>query len=907
MGSTPARNLPTEDPCSDPHLVGFGPIPLVAPKLRTPPPSREHAGVLGSQPQKVTRVDDPPETKSNSFIEGEKLPDETFPPLKQSGSSRSIPLSSPPPPPQSTNPRFKNLTRFLGYFHKPKSTAHRSYSQVVRAEAAVRKMAPPVQNRGGGRDGFGAGRHGRGAGRTGARNVWQRMESSRPRGEDRGHGGDRDARANQPGEPKPQPEDGGQSKDEPHGDSHTQATSNWERVSNPSLERTQQEQDQEATKTAPHNKEKTGPDAWPESSRNAEKRGTGWADNRNESRELPGCKFCGLHNHLSEDCRRKPQCELCGYNNHNTFECRREPLWNFGPELCAAQVEDQSFFYIDEVIDARVSMEKSSTAIITVIKGEANARQIEAEFKHIDNNKVWRWSARKLAENKFSLRFPDAQMVQVYSNFKSLGMKEAEAQIVVEPWNAAAQAKGELQQAWFRVKGIPTDQRSAKVGGLVGKTMAIDEKTIFKSEYVRIKIACRDVMQVPASAESSLGLKLFDFFFEREVSEEAQQNATKLGVKIDSNQPQSKKPRIEEPHLPRNNASGKEKSPYTHNKNNTQFGNITNQLSAPAKISWEKKENLEANSGKTKDLEKKMDTGNQSWEDSEESDNFSLGINGGDCPPLLTKETYEESELKLIQCSDTQMREVNRALFTQKASLGTIANLFESNMADEDKAGKNSTPGNMLSGKNTETVDNHAEQEAKRVNEADIVQNIKGKNIFKQDRRTSARLQKDILLTTDDKLLAMGRKRNLEGTHTISENSFSILEDSEITQIVSGMGVNIDDSNFIAIDLVKEMEVARHSINDKMNMPTAKPIAEDIIIEEIEEELSDFDCPIAPTPKRKSKPKKKTFSLRIKRKKRVRKILAPKKPKRILKETLSPPWLKKQKKANINERPLLEL
>jgi hypothetical protein len=38
-----------------------------------------------------------------------------------------------------------------------------------------------------------------------------------------------------------------------------------------------------------------------------------------------------------------------------------------------------------------------------------------------------------------------------------------------------------LQQAWFRVKDIPTDQRStlivAKVGGLVEKVMEIDEKT----------------------------------------------------------------------------------------------------------------------------------------------------------------------------------------------------------------------------------------------------------------------------------------------------------------------------------------------------------------------------------------------------------------------------------------------
>lgn len=51
-----------------------------------------------------------------------------------------------------------------------------------------------------------------------------------------------------------------------------------------------------------------------------------------------------------------------------------------------------------------------------------------------------------------------------------------------------------LQQAWFKVKEIPSDQRSirtlAKVGGLVGKVMEIDEKTRYRLDYVRMKIAC---------------------------------------------------------------------------------------------------------------------------------------------------------------------------------------------------------------------------------------------------------------------------------------------------------------------------------------------------------------------------------------------------------------------------------
>jgi len=51
--------------------------------------------------------------------------------------------------------------------------------------------------------------------------------------------------------------------------------------------------------------------------------------------------------------------------------------WNLGPKLCAAQVEDQNFFYIEELVDPRVAREKDSTAIISVISGQASGKQIE--------------------------------------------------------------------------------------------------------------------------------------------------------------------------------------------------------------------------------------------------------------------------------------------------------------------------------------------------------------------------------------------------------------------------------------------------------------------------------------------------------------------------------------------------
>lgn len=96
---------------------------------------------------------------------------------------------------------------------------------------------------------------------------------------------------------------------------------------------------------------------------------------------------------------------------------------------------------------------ESSTAIISVVNGELSARQIEAAFKNIISADYWKWSAKAITKNKFAMRFPNAKMVQVYSNFK-LGRNEGDEQMLIEPWNSSLGAKGQLQQGWFKVSGL---------------------------------------------------------------------------------------------------------------------------------------------------------------------------------------------------------------------------------------------------------------------------------------------------------------------------------------------------------------------------------------------------------------------------------------------------------------------
>lgn len=79
----------------------------------------------------------------------------------------------------------------------------------------------------------------------------------------------------------------------------------------------------------------------------------------------------------------------------------------------------------------------------------------------------------------------------------------------------------------------------AKVGGLVGKVLEIDESTRFRHDYVRMRIACMDVTKVPRTARSTLGLFIHVFTFEREVEVEEGERFLKSGIKVGDRDGQS--------------------------------------------------------------------------------------------------------------------------------------------------------------------------------------------------------------------------------------------------------------------------------------------------------------------------------------------------------------------------------
>lgn len=86
-------------------------------------------------------------------------------------------------------------------------------------------------------------------------------------------------------------------------------------------------------------------------------------------------------------------------------------------------------------------------------------------------------------------------------------------------------------------------------------------------------------------------------------------------------------------------------------------------------------------------------------------------------------------------------------------------------------------------------------------------------------------------------------------------NSFSILADNDIMQLSMNMGITIDETNFNAINLVKELEIARHSLAEKKIAPPEIHDTREQLIEILEEEVSEVESIALQSQKRKGKPR----------------------------------------------------
>jgi hypothetical protein len=147
----------------------------------------------------------------------------------------------------------------------------------------------------------------------------------------------------------------------------------------------------------------------------------------------------------------------------------------------------------------------------------------------------------------FTVWFPDDQTIKDWEVFNPISLRSVKAKIKVDAWSGAIGAKAELEESWFKVRGI--DKRSKPtlgyVGSLVGIAREVDKSTLHRADYVRIEIAAREVAKVPEVVEGAIETYLYDFFFERELEMGKATKAIEIKVaagKGGEDQPSLKKP-----------------------------------------------------------------------------------------------------------------------------------------------------------------------------------------------------------------------------------------------------------------------------------------------------------------------------------------------------------------------------
>jgi hypothetical protein len=78
-----------------------------------------------------------------------------------------------------------------------------------------------------------------------------------------------------------------------------------------------------------------------------------------------------------------------------------------------------------------------------------------------------------------------------------------------------------MEEAWFRVKGIPMRYRNKStvyyVASMAGVPLALDMNFLRNFAYVRVKIGCQDPALVPSSRIGSIKKGFYEFQFTREV------------------------------------------------------------------------------------------------------------------------------------------------------------------------------------------------------------------------------------------------------------------------------------------------------------------------------------------------------------------------------------------------------
>lgn len=81
------------------------------------------------------------------------------------------------------------------------------------------------------------------------------------------------------------------------------------------------------------------------------------------------------------------------------------------------------------------------------------------------------------------------------------------------------------------------------------------------------------------------------------------------------------------------------------------------------------------------------------------------------------------------------------------------------------------------------------------------------------DTRQSKRIGDQVVNKMKETYKTTSKKRSIGGTNLNDHNYFAALNNDDIGSLVGDMGININHNDFNKIDLMKDLEIARHALN----------------------------------------------------------------------------------------------
>jgi hypothetical protein len=231
-------------------------------------------------------------------------------------------------------------------------------------------------------------------------------------------------------------------------------------------------------------------------------------------------------------------CENCG-GDHTSAICQERDPWEYVAPFFGSTDFGQGFFSIPVPDTDLQPVEQLNYAHITVEQGDITSRDIEHEFNvwadsmHIN----WKFFAKVVSPTVFRTRFPNAKSIDELAHFGKLFMKTVPGAVIsLQKWAGDIEPISWMQEAWFRVKGIPMKYRNKSttyyVAGMVGKPLALDKNYLRNFSYIRVKIGCQNIELVPNTRIGEIKKGFYEFQFTREVPEAAPMNGNNIGVEV---------------------------------------------------------------------------------------------------------------------------------------------------------------------------------------------------------------------------------------------------------------------------------------------------------------------------------------------------------------------------------------